>query len=109
MEEIEKVCNDKFGDINDKHEAKVKLMEDDHEKTLKMLQLQPPSLSLTASVSSVDQFMQPLIIPVNNQSVQVSVDEDSVPSAKFAAAVALQAKVDHLRKKLTELVLMNNR
>ena len=103
VEEIEKFCNDKFRDINDKHEARVKSMEDDHEKTLRML-------SFMASVPSVDQCMQTLIIPVDNQSVHVSVDEGSVPSAEVAtAAVALQVEVDHLRKKLTELVFMNNR
>ena len=36
VEEIEKFCNDKFRDINDKHEARVKSMEDDHEKTLRI-------------------------------------------------------------------------
>ena len=48
-----------------------------------------------ASVSSVNQFIQILIIPVDNQSVRVSVDEDSVASAEVATAVALQAEVNH--------------
>ena len=90
MEEIEKFCNDKFRDVIDKHKAKVRLMEDDHEKTLKMLQLQPLSLNQRDQchqtlfeelqqktfVSSVDQFIQTMITPVDNQSVQMSVDED---------------------------------
>ena len=103
VEEIEKFCNDKFRDVIDKHEAKVKSMEDDHEKTLKMLQLQPLSLNQRDQchqtlfeelqqktfVSSVDQFIQTMISPVDNQSLQMSVDEDLVASAEVASAVAL--------------------
>ena len=37
VHEIDKYCNEKFKALNDEHEAKVKSMEEDHEKSMKML------------------------------------------------------------------------
>ena len=44
VHEIEKFCNNKFMDINAEHVAKVKSMEDDHDKTLKLLHLSRQTL-----------------------------------------------------------------
>ena len=65
----------------------------------------------SARQSCVDQSVQTLHNHVADQSVQTeSNDEESVgESAKAAAAVTLQAEVNQLKKKVAELVFVNNR
>ena len=127
MHEIEKYCNDKWKDLNFEHEARVKSMEEDHEKSMKMLR-QPPSqptrcdqsnqtLSVklsdqsqqTASVTFLNQFVQTPVIPVADQSLQVSVEELGPDSSEVAAVAALQIQVEQLKKKVAELMFENNR
>ena len=128
MHEIEKYCNEKFKALNDEYEAKVKSMEDDHEKSLKMLR-QPPSPTLC------DQSLQTLPVQLTNRSQQTApenfsddsmqtpaisfadlpvqtepIDEELGPDgAEAVAVVALQAQLDQLKKEVAELVFENNR
>ena len=128
MHEIEKYCNEKFKALNDEYEAKVKSMEDDHEKSLKMLR-QPPSPTLC------DQSLQTLPVQLTNRSQQTApenfsddsmqtpaisfadlpvqtepIDEELGPDgAEAVAVVALQAKLEQLKKEVAELVFENNR
>ena len=59
----------------------------------------------------VDQSLQTLPMPFSDQSVQTeSNDEESVvESAEAAAAVTLYAEVNQLKKKMADLVFVNNR
>ena len=128
MHEIEKYCNEKFKALNDEYEAKVKSMEDDHEKSLKMLR-QPPSPTLC------DQSLQTLPVQLTNRSQQTApenfsddsmqtpaisfadlpvqtepIDEELGPDgAEAVAVVALQAQLEQLKKEVAELVFENNR
>ena len=121
VHEIEKFCNNKFMDINAEHEAKVKSMEDDHDKTLKLLHLPDQSPQPSQEFVSRSQQTTPGIFVDNsnqtfaNPSADLSVqteqnDEEPAPnSSEVAAIVDLQAEITQLKQNVAELVFENNR
>ena len=127
VHEIEKYCNEKFEDLNEEHEAKIKSMEKDHEKSLKMLRQPPsqPSLcdqsqqtlsqelinqSQQTAPGNLDHLIQTFAIPTADLSSQTEFSEEKlVPdSSEVAAVVAMQAQVEQLMKEVAELVYENN-
>ena len=126
VHENEKFCNNKFMDINAEHEAKVKSMEDDHDKTLKLLHLsrqtlpdqspQPSQEFVSRSQQTtpgifVDNSNQTFANPSADLSVQTEQnDEEPAPnSSEVAAIVDLQAEIAQLKQNVAELVFENNR
>ena len=126
VHEIEKFCDNKFMDINDEYEAKVKAMKDDHDKTLKLLQQplswhtltdkspQPSQEFVSRSHQTTpgkfkDNSVQTLAIQSANLSVQTESNEPDPDSSEVAAIEILQAEVEQLKRKVAELVFENNR
>ena len=111
-----------FTKLNDEHEVKLKLLEEDYDKNLLKLQLLPsppiicdqsqqtfpPGLTnrsqQTAPENFSDNSVQTLTIPLLNLSVQTEFNDDS-----YLTALKLQVKIVQLKKEVSELVIENNR
>ena len=129
VENIKNHCKNFFTKLNDEHEAKLKVLEEEYDKNLRKLQQLPSQPTLC------DQSLQTLPVQLVNRSQQTApgnfsdnsrqtptisfadlsvqtepIDEKLGPdSAEIVAVVALQAQVEQLKKEVAELVFQNNR
>ena len=128
VQNIKNHIKDFFTKLNDEHEAKVKMLEEEYGKNLlKLQQLPSPTLcdqslqtlpmqSANRSQQSApgnfsDNSMQTPTISFADLSVQTEpIDEELGPDgAEVVAVVTLQAQVELLKKEVAELVFQNNR
>ena len=128
VNEIEKFYNEEFAKLNDEHDIKLKMLEDEYSKNLSKLRLPPlhPSRDQrcqtefgqltnrsqkTSPGNLTCSSMQTSAILSADLSVQTeSNNEEPGPdSYQVAAIVAMQAQVDQLKKEVAELMFENNR
>ena len=129
VNEIEKFYNEEFAKLNNEHDTKLKMLEDEYSKNLEKLLRLPPlhpsrdqccqtefgQLTNRSQKTSPGNLtcssMQTSAILSVDLSVQTeSNNEEPGPdSYQVAAIVAMQAQVDQLKKEVAELMFENNR
>ena len=116
VNEIEKFYNEEFAKLNNEHDTKLKMLEDEYSKNLEKLLRLPPlhpsrEKKKTSPGNLTSSSMQTSAVLSADLAVQTeSNNEEPVPdSYQVAAIVAMQAQVDQLKKEVAELVFENNR